>query len=41
MKLGMRVIAGFSIVVMASAMLGCVARAAVRPPPARATVIVR
>jgi hypothetical protein len=41
MKLGMRLVAGLFAVVMASSVLGCAARASVRPPPARATVFVR
>jgi hypothetical protein len=41
MKLGMRVVGGLFAVVMATSILGCAVRGSVRPPPARATVIVR
>jgi hypothetical protein len=41
MKIGTRVVAALFAVVFAGSILGCAARASVRPPPERATVVVR
>jgi hypothetical protein len=40
MKLGMRVMGGLFAMIMAGSIVGCAAHASVRPPPARATVVV-
>jgi hypothetical protein len=41
MKIGTRVVAALFAMVLTGSIMGCAARASVRPPPARASVTVR